>query len=168
LVPTDATLPLHPVGFDARRNGQPMNVVPFKREHMEDLRPCFEGPWISNLSEDHIKIMEELGDTFSGEIKGRILGVAGIAPVWPGVGEAFTFLSPELLQKYKWSMHRAVSRYFEQIVAKHKYHRVQCVVMLGHVAARRWAEAFGFKFEGVMPLYTQDKQTMIRYGKVWV
>lgn len=123
---------------------------------------------MASLAQGSVELLCTPGHAFTALKDGRPVGAAGVLPIWNGVGEAIGFITPEFREKFPLSMHKCVSRGLDQIQRNFNYHRIQLSVVFGFKAGYRWAEGLGFKWEGVMPLYTADKRTFVRYGKVWI
>lgn len=144
-----------------------MSIVPFEPKHMEELFPMIGLP-ISYLL-DGLKILAEPGYAYTALNKDKKpMGFAGVIPLWDGVGDAYAFMHPSMRTEFKWSLHRSVSKGLERIRVEKKLHRMQVMVEFGFKPGYRWAESLGFKWEGVMPLYTPDKKTFVRFAQVWL
>lgn len=144
-----------------------MSIVPFKAEHLEELMPTLGIP-LSNLPDGCVKLFATEGHAYTALKQGRPVGAAGVMPIWAGVGEAVGFLTKEFREHHPKTLHKSVSWGLAEIQRNFKYHRIQLSVTLGYHVGYRWAERLGFKWEGVMPLYTIDKRTFVRFGKVWI
>lgn len=107
-------------------------------------------------------ISREPGCAFSAVARDQVIGCAGIIPLWNGVGEAWSFLSEEV--KRPFFLHRAVKQHLGQIIQEKKLHRVQMNVLCSFEKGFRWAEALGFRSEGILHDYTTDKQNYRRYA----
>jgi len=94
-----------------------------------------------------------------------VLGSAGVALQWRGVGTAWLLVS-DRLRAHPLFMTRAVIRGIRKAEADLDLHRLQITVRAGYEAASRWAERLGFVFEGEMPGYGPNGETHLRYARV--
>lgn len=143
-----------------------MIVVPFRRSHMDTLLVAMGLP-LSSLNNGQLELMETPGHAYTALNQGRPIGACGVLPIWTGVGEAVGFITPEVRESARFTF-LAVKEGLELIQREYKYHRIQMSVEMDFKAGYRFAHHLGFKFEGAMPLYTADKRTFMRYGKVWL
>lgn len=142
-----------------------MRIVPCEEKHLDNLIPILG---ISNLPRQSIEAFLTPGHSFTALNQEEVLGCAGVIPIWKGCGEAVSFLTPKFREWFPVGLHKSVSRGLRDIQLNFKYHRIQLNVEFGNRAACLWAERLGFKWEGVMPLWTPDKRTFVRFGKTWV
>ncbi len=139
-------------------------IIPFKPEHLAIIRARDA----TVVSADYISLgraYEDLGPAFSGECDGEILGSAGIAMFWKGVGEAWVWVPDEVTARPVF-FHRSVKQMLEEIKRAKKLVRIQTTVKLHDVAANRWIQRLGFKPEGKMPRYTIEGEDVMRYAIV--
>jgi hypothetical protein len=122
---------------------------------------------IDAFPEAGIRALSHPGHAFTLMSSGRVIGCSGVMQLFPGVGEATAFLTPELREKFPVSLHKAAVRGLEQIRSNYNYHRIQMHVAPDFKAGCEWARRLGFKWEGVMPMCTPDKRTLIRFGQTW-
>lgn len=114
---------------------------------------------------ERIKLMELLAaqdicHTFM--LDGRVLFIAGMIHVAPGVGELFIYPSvyakrfpKEFYQMAKW--------WIEKL--KEDHHRLQCWGEDTDLS-RRWLSRLGFKLEGELLSFTVDGKSMLVWGIV--
>jgi hypothetical protein len=82
-------------------------------------------------------------------------GVAGIARYWPGVGEAWTVMTPDALMKWTpWQLSKTFRLGLEKLMVEHGFWRVQATPDLEDPVAVRFARHLGFEPEGVMRNYS--------------
>jgi hypothetical protein len=142
-----------------------MNVVAFEPKHLHNLIAVLG---ISNLSEDCMKLFSTPGHAFTALNQEEVLGCAGVMPLWRGCGEAVSFLTPKFRGSFPIGLHKSVSRGLRNIQQTFHYHRIQVNVELGNHIGYMWAERLGFQWEGVMPFWTPDKRTFVRFGQIWI
>lgn len=94
-----------------------------------------------------------------------IICIAGVAPVWPGVGAAWSVTS-DLVNKYPKAYFKATKQVLDAISADWKLHRVQVSVNVENKKAVNWVQHLGFQFEGLMRAYGVDKQDHYLYARV--
>lgn len=143
----------------------PLELEYLQRRHIDELIPRFRAQeaawmWTDNPPEDEIKTrlldLMARGPALVGTEGGRIAwGIAGIAIYWPGVGEGWTALTPDAIQK--WSA-RQFSRTFrdgiEKLMIEHGIWRVQATPDCEDPIAVRFARHLGMQAEGVMRAYS--------------
>lgn len=139
-------------------------VVPFKKEHFRDEAMQQVMEYVNfHPDEAYLNNIEKFQMSFCGlDDQGKVVGIAGILPLWNGVGEAWSFLTPEV-QKHPFTLHRAVKRGLEKIMNERCFHRVQTNVLLGNKVGEYWAERLGFHFESFLPMYGPNKESYSRY-----
>lgn len=132
-----------------------MRIVPFAPGHLRRLAPqpaqaqvALYRDWLA----DNIDSYAMRRAAFSGVIDGRIVGCAGVRPMWPGVGEAWAVFSGEALIR-PFALFRAATRGLAAIEAAQGLRRVQATAHDGHAAAARFLEALGFRREGLLRRY---------------
>ncbi len=112
-------------------------------------------------------IIEQKGVALTLFVDERPVACGGVAPLWPGVGEVWVFLT-----KGATKMPLRMCRYFMRglLAAQHieHFHRIQCVVAASDARALKFAKHFGFMEEGFMRNYTQDKVSCVRLARVWL
>jgi hypothetical protein len=94
--------------------------------------------------------------------EGNAVGALGIVPLWKGVGEAWTLVSPWLLKR-KFSLYRISRRLLYETALKMNLDRVQCDVDLMVTGALEWAYHMGFGPEGIMEGYFNGMD-YVRFG----
>lgn len=79
----------------------------------------------------------------------RCIGMLGINPLADGIGEAWAYLSAELIRKHPIALTRTARRVLEERLGT-QYWRIQAAIDCRHVRSVRWASAMGMKVEGVL------------------
>jgi hypothetical protein len=105
------------------------------------------------------------GVAFTGVLNGRIMGCAGIALYWPGMGEAW-LVGTELVPRFPKLFHRAVKEGLETMMRGLGLRRLQCSVPTEHHQGRKWVKALGFREEGEMLAYGPDGADHIRFARI--
>lgn len=97
--------------------------------------------------------------------EGRPIAILGMNPIHRGVFQAWAIISSEV-QKHPVSFHKLALTIFERWKTQSGAHRVQMTVQADFEAARRWALALGFNYEGKLRSYGEDGSDFYIYG--WV
>jgi RimJ/RimL family protein N-acetyltransferase len=97
--------------------------------------------------------------------KDERIGSAGVFQVWPGVGEAWSFFTPEI-RNHPFFLHRIALKMLPLIIEAGGFHRIYCNIWSEFGDALRWAERLGFCSEGLMRKFTPDQRDYYRYAKV--
>lgn len=110
--------------------------------------------------------LENRSIAYTAIVDGKIIGCAGITPLWQGVGSAWMALSVDAEKHMFWAS-KLVRRFIRDITNALNLHRVEMVALVESERNQRWAKFLGFKEEGgIAHQYTSDKRDMIRYE--WV
>ena len=139
-------------------------IIPFKPEHLVKIRARGDTGFVT----DYLaigKMYEALGPAFSGEVDGQLLGAAGIAILWKGVGEAWVWVPPEVA-RYPLFFHRNIRDMMVEVKRAKHLVRIQTTVKVRDVTANAWIKRLGFKAEGVMRRWGPDGEDHIRYAIV--
>lgn len=138
-------------------------IIAFNADHLEGLEPR-ENIDMS-LVRHYATTVEIAGPAFSAVRDGRILGCAGVAKLWHGVGEAWTVLGPEACTCGFW-FHRTVRRMLGDIIDELGLIRLQAMVLADSERNNKWIKRLGFSFEGRMPKFGPDGKDYNRYAIV--
>lgn len=87
---------------------------------------------------------------------------AGIVIPWAGLGEAWMYCSPEIMNHKIWFV-RAVRAGFQTMIEKFRLRRVQALIDATFPMNTRWATFLGFEYEGSLPYYGPEGETFYRY-----
>jgi len=141
-------------------------VIPFKPEHLQSL----DGETFSRLGlvPDWLKKAEHFngnGTCFSGFADGQFVACAGISILWPGVGEAWAVITPNIY-KHPLFFHKSIVQGLNTIIEKHNLYRVQATVLSGFEKGDEWIKRLGFEPEGIMRKYDAEGLDHTRYAKV--
>ena len=136
-------------------------LLPFKAEHVRGLPPV-EGHTPEGMIE-MARRMEAWGPALTGIIDGVFIGAAGLGVYWPGVGEAWTLLTPQIKMTHKVWLTRTVKKFLNDIIRALDLHRVQIAVRASEDMNNRWAQALGFSNPRMLERYGPDKADFIQY-----
>ncbi len=137
-----------------------IELVPVKPWHIEVLRangdidPKTYGPKYAKY------ICRGVGYTLI--VDGKIRGCGGVMPLWPGVGDGWSLLSP-------WCREHPITlcKAFKGKIASlcKPYKRVQITVEEDFGQAVNFAKYLGFTYEGRMLYYSPDEKTHLRFAR---
>ena len=97
-------------------------------------------------------------------VDGVVCGCGGIFELWDGVAEGWSILTNRMKQKPK-TLVTAFKKYFACI--ENDYYRIQITVDEEDHTAVKFAEYLGFTFEGRMLYYGPNKETHLRYARLY-
>ncbi len=139
-----------------------MEVVPFKAEHLKQLRLQGAQAYLSGwVTEDSGRALEQTL-AYTGVVNGVPIGIAGVLPQWPHRAIAWSFLS-ETGPKNFLKVHRAIKRFLDGYYV----HRLEITVDTDFDAGHRWAEMLGFEMEAYrMRAYAPDGHDCSLYARV--
>lgn len=95
--------------------------------------------------------------------RGQIYAVAGIVPLWEGVGEAWAIPTNRIAEK-KIIIGRHFKRTFHEVARDLKMRRVQAAVKVGYEEAHSLARFVGMVDEGLMRKYGPEGADYVRYA----
>lgn len=132
-----------------------MEIVPFEPRHLRRVRPqpaqaelALYQDWLA----DRLDPYALRGCAFTGLVAGRVVGCAGVRPLWPGVGEAWAVFSAEALMRPT-ALFRAALRGVAKIEDAQGLRRIQATCHADHEAGARFLRALGFRREGLLRRY---------------
>jgi hypothetical protein len=95
---------------------------------------------------------------------GTVLACAGITLIWPGLGEAWLLVKPDVARRYPVALYKAIVAGLHEMAATHHLRRVQAVVIAGYLEGERLAAHLGFTEEGLMRRYDVLGRDCVRYA----
>ncbi|HIG59174.1 MAG TPA: hypothetical protein EYQ21_07280 [Flavobacteriales bacterium] len=143
-------------------------VVPFEKWHMQWVD--FNDAALANVSTSDYSIEEQAlalechSHAFTALRDGKVLCCVGVTPLWTGVYELWMYLGKDTFTERRKAL-RIIREFLDMLVAKHKIHRLQSVVLEDFTEGRRFAKFFGFEEEGEMKNFGPEKETYIRVSK---
>lgn len=142
--------------------GKILQVEPITEAHLESMRRQIPEalPIVSLLMLNRRPGMEWVG-----LIGGKIVGCAGIVPIWSGVGEAWLVVG-QLIDQEGVAVARGIRRRIDDAMRRNNLHRLQASVPIIPTSAERLVRVLGFKYEGAMPAYGPNRENYYRYAKV--
>lgn len=97
----------------------------------------------------------------------EILAIAGVSPLWKGVGTVWTLIAPRARENGL-RLSLGVQRLVEMLQDDRGYWRLQATIKRGDEPARLWIVGLGFRYEGTMVAYGPDRATHDMYARVRV
>ncbi|KGS95086.1 putative gp13 [Burkholderia pseudomallei MSHR7498] len=94
---------------------------------------------------------------------GITLGCGGIAEVWENRAQAWTLMSPSLMQPRRF---RVLRRMVQGVLDDAPWHRIELDIDATNTAGAAWAERLGFVRECVRRKYTVDGRDVILFARV--
>ena len=145
------------------------DLVPFHKAHIHLIdRSGTDCAWLSNPAQV-FDAQARAGLAYTLLIDGRVAACGGITQLWPGLGEAWSVISP-IAKHHPMPLTRLVKRQIDSVALALALHRVQCVCKTADQRATRWAECLGFVREGTLRAYGQDgsdHDIFARVGNGW-
>ena len=118
-----------------------MNFVPLTAEHVMQIEGLEAIHSAFPLTPEVAVDLEQIGG-IAGLRGGRVVGCAGVLPLWPGVGLAWAWLGRG------WRADaRLVTEYIKSYLDGCDFHRVEAGVKVGYDKGHRWMNALGFELE---------------------
>ena len=125
-----------------------MIVVPFAPEHLEPLRdsPTQRHITLGLMDEDYAQALAGV-DSWTALDGDRVLGCAGLIPMWPGHVQAWALLAADIGRAGMLFVTRAILR----MLALQRG-RIQTIVEADFEAGHRWMATLGFRLETPHPM----------------
>jgi len=101
------------------------------------------------------------GLAWTGEVDGKIVGVAGVIPQWSNRAIAWAMIAKDAGPHFV-SIHREVRKFLIHC----PFVRVEAQVDVGFPEANRWMTMLGFELEGYMRAFRPDGADMLLYARV--
>jgi hypothetical protein len=117
---------------------------------------------LSDSDESRVALRYDAKTMCEGE---KILAIAGVAPLWKGVGTVWTLISDEA-REHGMRLSMGVYRLVNMLHVERGYWRLQATTVRGDEPARLWIVGLGFSYEGTMVAYGPDGMTHDMYARV--
>lgn len=146
-----------------------IEIIPFEPQHVLSLDPAHDLASFDELrkSSGYPERLRAGGPAFTARDSetGEALACAGIAVLWPGVGEGWGFLGKSIAGR-NFVLGRTVRKGIRQLMDAYRLHRIQATCEAENTKAGRWLLWLGFQYEGDMPGYGIHGETHSRYAIV--
>lgn len=107
------------------------------------------------------------GTSFAGVVGfDHVICIAGVQPIWDGVGYAWVRFSPDA-HDYKFWLYKNIKKHLSILVAKNKLWRVHATVACNHLAGCSWIESLGFEMESMLKKYGPHEEDHYMYRKIY-
>lgn len=138
-------------------------VEPFEAGHLDHLRLQEAQAFLrSVMGPDYGSMLQRDSRAFSGFWDDRLIGCAGVTPLWPGVETAWTLLGNTGMAAFICA-HRAVKAFLDQRMVA----RIETMVDCDHVQGHRWARMLGFVCEAPCLVgRSSDGRDMAMYARI--
>ena len=141
-------------------------IVPFEPKHWDMIKfRDFEYLSMGNFMGEMKEKIDGSGPAFAGLANGEVVGIAGVAILWPGVGDGWIMAAEEISKHKIWFV-RSVKKYMELVMNNYKLHRVQTTVLHGHTDLIRLVEFLGMRFEGRLSGFGPQGEDYLMYGRL--
>lgn len=104
--------------------------------------------------------------SMTGLVDDRIVACGGIRELWPGVGEVWLLLSPEV-DNYPLRTGQVISDGMRALIEDNNFVRLQGWCRMDFTKAHTLFKHLGFKPEGIAEKYTPDGMDCILYARIW-
>jgi len=112
-------------------------------------------------AESDLTELSDQGLVFTGEIDGKVVGIAGLSPQWENRAIIWSLLSEESGAHF---VH--ITKVALRLLEDCPFRRVEATVDVGFEQGHRWIKMLGFELEGYMKAYRPDGADMILYARV--
>ena len=139
-----------------------MIVRPWEQEDIDrvDLQTAQE--YLRGLDLDmDMTDLSAKGLAFTGEVDGKVIGMAGVIPMWNGRAIAWALLAGDSGKHFP-HIHKAIKRFLDDV----PFNRVEATVDVGFKQGSRWVKMLGFELEGYMKAYRPNGGDSLLYAKV--
>ena len=134
--------------------------VPFNPLHLKTFQglDAYGATQVSSeVREQRIIHQSQCGPSITAYINNRPVAIFGLVLLWDGVGEAWSLFS-EKARRYPIAMTKGANAFFDICEILYTLHRLQITVRSEDKRAMSWASFLGFKEEGLLRAFSQDKK----------
>ena len=96
----------------------------------------------------------------------HVICIAGVQPVWDGVGYAWVRFSPDAHDHKLW-LYRNIKIQLGCLVERYNFWRVHATVACNHLDGCSWIESLGFEIESTLVKYGPSKEDHYMYRKFY-
>ena len=141
----------------------------FKKEHLSQLEPQeTQAEFISTMTSglmDYPMYLESVGLIETLMLDGVVVAIGGVVPLNKGSAEGFVVLS-ETAKKHPRTLVSWMRTYLNAVQFVHGFHRIQTLVVEDFERGHRFIGKLGFKAEGTLEAYGEDRTNFVMYGRV--
>ena len=137
-----------------------LNIVPFKKEHIEEIETKYHFPDSSKMAFTSETAMV----AYTGLMNNGIFAIGGVYQLWQGVAEAFFIMSAKAYDK-PFTAAKYSRAMLDHIQEENQFNRLQASVNCNDEEAVRFINWLGFENEGIMKKYGLDGSDYYRYAR---
>lgn len=143
-----------------------LNHIPFKMEHMDDIRPKAIYAGDEGLR-SRFALLENDKNSFVYTVLGPSgpIAVAGIVVLFPGNAEVFSITSDKV-KETPVLFHKTILHLLKTHQEALTLHRITMTVLERYEEGHKWAESLGFQREGLMRKYGPDQSNHYLYSRI--
>lgn len=142
-----------------------INLIPYEFAHMDIFEQAPEDiERYGKFTSETPNPMAEYGTCFTAIYDGRILVVGGVLHTSLHTGKCWTMLSIHA-KKHGLRLVRAAKIQLENMMRDMGLHRLETANLIDAVEHHKWCKLLGFRDEGEMRYYDDQKRTYIRFAK---
>ena len=105
-----------------------LELRPYKASDLSKIKPrAYEKELCQYISVEMYAKLYEFGPSFTGYVDDVPVGAAGLVPLWPGVSEAWMYLS-DWVTEHHIIFAIAVKKKYYEIIKEHKLWRIQAPI----------------------------------------
>lgn len=144
-----------------------MKLIPFEIEHLDLFEMRDEDKkHYGDCTPKHFTLMSDNAVCFTAIHDGRIMVCGGIIPQTENTGYCWTFCSVYAKEEPRLVIN-TVRNQLEAMMQTMKMHRVETANLKDAHDHHKWCIALGFKDEGILRYYDDEKRDYIRFAKYW-
>lgn len=138
-----------------------MKIIPFVREHFEDIDVQEkQSIYSKEMNKDYLISLEKNSVAFSGLVNGKVIGIAGFLQLDVQRAIIFAILDKNSGEHFL-AIHKAVRRFLEL----QPFPRIEAAIDCNFDQAVRWIEMLGFEKEGRMKKYFSNNNDAYLYSR---
>jgi RimJ/RimL family protein N-acetyltransferase len=143
-----------------------IKLLPYDKTHLDLLVLSDEDKArYGDVSQFMQNPLADHGICFTAVADGRVLVVGGILMVTLHTGYGWTILS-KYAPSYGLAVFRTVKRQLETMMRDLKLHRIETANLADAIEHHRWCELLGFRQEGILWQYDDEKRDYLRFAKL--
>lgn len=145
--------------------GTDCRLEPISDSHIEQLREWIKNPFPIDAIEA-VRAGMERGPNGALYFGNQLLGIIGIAVLWPGCGEVWTIIDDSIKRRYKRQLVISVRTALDIAQQSLCLTRVQVPIESSAEYSRSWPKALGFELEGTMRCFGVDGSDYLLFGRI--
>jgi len=141
---------------------------PSHLESIKEFRPedSYAFRYLDNPRFSINNFLQQANISSTGLYKNKVLLLAAMSLLWPGVGEIWGLLDP-IAVKYPLAVCKIANIWISYAINTAKLHRVQCKVIMGFYQSHLWVTKFlGFETEALLKKYGPNQEDYVQYVRI--